>query len=606
MSRIQFESVIEKIGRILATQYNIEVIFEGSGAYTDGKKIVLPYIEEMSDEMRADINGFLDHEVAHCKFTDFPQIKKVISRFHKELLNATEDARIEREMVAEFPGVALNLDPLNEKLRGKLMEKWTSLPWPIRLILGVRDAMEGREVRIDADTKPYLDAALPLVAKLNAADSTAKMRVVTEEIAKLVKEEMDKEPEDKGEEKDSEKGKGEGSEKGEKSESESGDDSSDKGDGSEGKEEKKDGKKSKGKPSKGKGKPEKRDEKADSMIDEEDSDDGSSEFDKHIRDVHSMIDSEIKKAIKDDEKKPVSESRYEHRKMSSAKHIPSTTRFDKTTDYSGKGDNKEYAALKLEVMKLVSPIKRDLERVLKVKENAKHRSERERGTINARALSKLASAPGYRTPFKDFTKTETNNVAVELLIDESGSMSDKIKTAKMSVIAIAEALKALNIPFEVTGFSSVFCRKMVDYSETLGDTSRFNRTSERLELSVFKSFDSPHISGITHLESKSQNPDGECLAWAAKRLSQRDEKRKILLVFSDGMPLTGDGSHTILAGDLKRKVETIQKSGIEVIGFGIKTKAVEQFYSDFIVIDTVSDLPKVTMKKMAKMIAGVK
>ena len=37
-----FETVLEKIGRIITRQYGIEIVFEGTGASTDGKTIQLP------------------------------------------------------------------------------------------------------------------------------------------------------------------------------------------------------------------------------------------------------------------------------------------------------------------------------------------------------------------------------------------------------------------------------------------------------------------------------------------------------------------------------------------------------------------------------------
>ena len=61
MSRgnVNFETVFEKIARIMARSYGINVIIEGNTAYTDGKKIVLPMLEDVTDELRADLNGYL-------------------------------------------------------------------------------------------------------------------------------------------------------------------------------------------------------------------------------------------------------------------------------------------------------------------------------------------------------------------------------------------------------------------------------------------------------------------------------------------------------------------------------------------------------------------
>jgi cobalamin biosynthesis protein CobT len=566
-----FETSLERLARVLARQHNIEVIFEGSEAKTDGEKIVLPYFEELTAELKADLNGFLDHEVAHCKFTEFKVMGKCKKKFHKMLLNAVEDTRIERLMIQEFPGTALHLNPLNEKLLGKIEAKRATMPWPIRIILNIRDIMEGRKTTIEEDIAKRVESIRSMAVALNKCESTEELRVATEAIMKKIIEESEEESkEDSKESKDSKDGKD-----GDSKDGKSGDKSGESYDG----------------------------EKM--MMEDAESGDpkgGDSEYDKHIVDAHSMINDEIKKEIKGDRKTAKSEFPDFSPKTSS---IPTTTRFDEVTSHVGKGNPTAYRRLRQEVATMVSPIKRALERVLKVRENAKWRGERERGAIDARSLGKLAADRSYRTVFKDFTKTETNNVAVEILVDMSGSMGGaKMNMAKKSAIALAEALKDLQIPFEVTGFYSVDNPEMTRFSRDIENKNRYNRSRESLSLHVFKDFESSNLSGIEKLFVGVQNPDGECLAWAAKRLSARKEKRKILLVLSDGQPATADSNQGILASDLRKKVEKISKIGIECVGIGIMTDAVSHYYPDYIVISELKDLPKAAMGKLSKLIGG--
>jgi cobaltochelatase CobT len=601
MKRVQFETSIEKIGRILASQYGIEVVFEGNQACTDGKKIYLPNFDELSEELQADINGFLDHEVGHCKFTEFPQIKKCKSRFHKELLNAVEDTRIEAEMIKELPGTELNLGPLNKKYRGKMEAAWDKIPAAQRIIVGVRDLMEGKEPRRDADIKDYLEAVEAKAKALDGLNSTEALRKATSEIAELIvnTRKKKKEKEDKEKKEENKKKKGEEKKDGKKKEGKSGKEKDGKGKG-----EGKDGESGKGKDSKdpGEGSGD-----LDQMLKEgaEEKKAGKSEYDKNVTDVHSLIKKEIEKHIKETGKvwsnKPAtSRSRFRlSQDMNSKPHVASTTRFDKVTDYSAKGDVSRYGKFRAEVKPLVGKIKRELERTLKVQENARWRNDRERGSIDARALGRLASNPAFRTPFKEYSKTQTNNVAVQLLIDQSGSMYGKIDTAKMAAIAMGEAMKELNIPFEITGFYSEGYGPMARQSGTLGDLDRFNRTVERLKLNVFKNFKCSRLDGIEKIYVGVQNCDGESLRWAASRLVDQKQKRKILIVFSDGMPNTGDGDHRVLNNDLKKSVEQIKKSGVEVIGIGIETEAVRTFYPEYVVLNDVKDLPKQAMNKLA-------
>jgi hypothetical protein len=55
-------------------------------------------------------------------------------------------------------------------------------------------------------------------------------------------------------------------------------------------------------------------------------------------------------------------------------------------------------------------------------------------------------------------------------------------------------------------------------------------------------------------------------AWAATRLADHAAERRILMVFSDGYPATGDGDPLVLRSDLRQRVAAIQKTGIELVG----------------------------------------
>jgi cobalamin biosynthesis protein CobT len=573
MSHI-FESVMEKTARILARQYGVNVVFEGNVPYTDGKTIYLPNYSDLSEELKKDMQGFLDHEVAHCKFTEMQQIKHCINKLHNLLTQNIEDYRIEKEMIKDFPGCQFNLGPLNEKYRGLLNVDWEKRPWPIRLITTIRDIVEGRPARIDDDFKRYIDIIKDEIEGLRGVKTTKEVRERTEEIIKKIKEEREKEKEEEGD--------GEDDKKGDKKKE-----------------------KGKGKPSAGEGEGDEEGESGDidDMLDAKEGSKTAKEMDKFVTSVEGMMEEAFSKKAKEEEKVP---SRHEYRidpkGKKGSKIVPATTRFDKVTDHSGKGNAKEYAALKKKSASLIAPIKYHLERILKVKENAKWSTEKERGSINSRSLAQLASNKSYRQIFKQFTKMETNNVAVELLIDLSGSMSGRrIEMARASAIGIAEALKDLGIPFEVTGFCSEHDHRVHEHSAKLG-ASRFGRRGERLDLHVFKSFDCTSLHGISEMRNGSQNPDGECIAWAAKRLSLQRQKRKILMVFSDGQPATGDTPFGLLQEDLRTRINEVSKFGIEIIGVGIETDYVKEFYPDYVILKDVKDLPKQAMGKIARLL----
>ena len=129
-----------------------------------------------------------------------------------------------------------------------------------------------------------------------------------------------------------------------------------------------------------------------------------------------------------------------------------------------------------------------------------------------------------------------------------------------------------------------------------------HRIHERLEHRIYKRFDSNDLTGIERLDAGGNNCDPESVRWAANRLSQTKQKRKILIVMNDGQPATGDSDMRLLRGSLKETVEKITASGIEVVGFGIMSEAVKEFYKDNLVIHNISELPTVAMGKLSKLL----
>lgn len=110
------ESVV-KITQMLSGK-GIKVTQQGVNAYVKadhlGTPVVvnLPYLpDNATEELCNAIQGFLDHEVAHILFTNFPLMAKANAHGRQIgfMLNALEDPRIEKEMANRFQGSAYNL-----------------------------------------------------------------------------------------------------------------------------------------------------------------------------------------------------------------------------------------------------------------------------------------------------------------------------------------------------------------------------------------------------------------------------------------------------------------------------------------------------------------
>ena len=283
------------------------------------------------------------------------------------------------------------------------------------------------------------------------------------------------------------------------------------------------------------------------------------------------------------------------------------TDLDITESFAGKGDRSFVAELKNEAKSAIGAMTRRFELSLRSKEKTLWRFERERGSLDARSLSKLAASPGFRMPFKDKKVFEARKTAVAILVDLSGSMEGgRDEVARLAAVAMSEALNRLGVACCVLGFSSGPNRQYALREREIdrGDQCA-GRTYESLYLREFKSFDNPSLSGLSEIkvhDSLVQNPDGECLAWAATLLSERKEERKILFTLSDGMPETEDTPSDLLAGDLKSRAKSIVRDGIELVGIGIQTDAVKRFYPEWIVVKNLSCLAEHALRKLEKIL----
>lgn len=85
------------VAKSLAASSEVKLIFGGNRAATNGKIVYLPLMREMDKKMSDITLGFLVHEIAHIRFTDF---KIGIDGF----FNVFEDIRIEKKIRSELKG----------------------------------------------------------------------------------------------------------------------------------------------------------------------------------------------------------------------------------------------------------------------------------------------------------------------------------------------------------------------------------------------------------------------------------------------------------------------------------------------------------------------
>ena len=285
--------------------------------------------------------------------------------------------------------------------------------------------------------------------------------------------------------------------------------------------------------------------------------------------------------------------------------IPLTHEFDRVEDLSGRGDPVAWARLRRQGLSLGARLAERLERALQATARHTWLQNQERGTINPAALARLAIEPGLRTPFRVMRAVPGHEVGLSILVDLSASMDgERLQIAQLCTAALSAALSRLDIAFEVLGFSSSIDPGMREYYQQRRreglDMRPYNRFVERLDLKIFKSFAVSDLSGLVDMRCGDQNPDGECLEWAGERLLAHRARRRIMLVLSDGHPVTGDGDRGVLQADLRRRIRRLSAAGVEMVGIGIGDAAAAAYYSPAIVVTELQDLPARAFEQLSR------
>lgn len=194
---------------------------------------------------------------------------------------------------------------------------------------------------------------------------------------------------------------------------------------------------------------------------------------------------------------------------------------------------------------------------------SRHCSEGDIDMTQLVAISKGLSKNVYKTT----RKGEKMDTVVQIVIDESGSMATSYEETRLAVIAIAESLARIGIPFEVFGATTT-----ESYRRDLGIFSRSNPIWYR----HYKTWNDTWMKACTSISQSghlNNNIDGETIEYAATRLASRKETRKIIISLCDGEPCGGHGSSSDmqLAKHLKNVCDKVRKSGTEIYCFGINT-----------------------------------
>ena len=250
---------------------------------------------------------------------------------------------------------------------------------------------------------------------------------------------------------------------------------------------------------------------------------------------------------------------------------------------AGPCDDAKYRAVKAEVRPQISTMKTRLVNKLRTRSADYNEGDKMDGDIDTAALASIRT--GERAVFTHLVEGSPLDTCVTVLVDESGSMawSGKAVQAQKSAIALSETFDALRIPFEVIGFNNTPIRHNPTGKSTYTIEYEARNWDRHMpfQFNLFKEFGERYQATkerLVHIKGREQNVDGEALLQVAYRVAARRERRKIIMVLSDGLPC-GGGDYYKMCKHLHQVIRQVTSVGIEVYGVGIDSPEISDYYN---------------------------
>lgn len=620
-----FEAEIEKVTRTFGRDHGVNVVFQGNEARTEGNTVYFPMLDQSAaiDPERVKIGrGYVDHEAAHIRDSNMPLLEgmnktamKAGDHLFANVMNALEDIRLERNTNDLYPGAMKNLEATSEAVYNHFLKQGhpTSTLSDHKMMAGITMTIVGRKAM--GYRSESMERLLKLIdpALITKADGWLKLltlartgRQGTDDVVDITKKIVHDLRYNPPEEDEKPTGgncgnSGEGGEAGEGT----GGDAAEMPDSGHVKIE--------GETSYSGGGGIGAGGTRETLIVPEDfsfEDDGTRPpegglpFTSVFGDLVNTDRTTYRPFTKAGDKWHTAydepgKYRWDGREMTlglKLRHLGGARAYqDTVTGATGK----------------VNVIRRKLNRLLMSKMQRDWDGNREEGRLDSRRF--VAAVNGRTDVFKQRTDAPELDTAILLLIDLSGSMhGNKMILAQQAAIMLTEAISAM-APTCVLGFDST-----TDFRKDTGRTlekehdagQRFSRT-EPIDMYIFKDFKENlrqaknALGNITRM-CGGNNCDGEALLYAYQLLAARQEKKKVMIVLSDGFPATGtDFGRGHLEMHLAKAVKMIARKS-EIIGIGIMSDAVSQFYPKHVVLNKIEELSGAVLEQLARVMLGDK
>ena len=521
-------------------KFGVKVLIQGQDAFTDGERIVIPTANPDDPHYQQIAWGYLAHEAAHIRHTNFDMVQKASSKpIRKALLNIIEDVRIENELAKDYPGTRRSISQVIEYMvdtqqmcvpeqlePASNLQAW--LLFRLRCHFLGQKALTPLYQAVDERVRQLFPAAA--MSRLSAMLTAVPSLGSTGEVLKLVDaivamlEEESRPPQDE-------------------SDADSGND-----------------------------------------IGQDASNDSNNSSDSQIPETDSSAMGDVAETG-DSDNSDQADNLRQALEASAAQFEPDTfAQVAEVLSEQAEGHQgvtplslpqAEQAMLGDEAILTLSAsesaqIRARLRGMVQSSQDNRNHAKRHGLRVATHRLA--ASQAGESRLFIQRQPRIAPNAAVHLLVDISGSMGKPIGEGNRKYFHVAnEAALALAMALE--GIPGV-----------VPAVSYFPGIHQEVSIALLPKQSVRHRAACFDQKPRGCTPMAQAMWFAANSLLAQKQKRKLMIVLTDGDPDDWAATHDI--------VDRCRRSGFELLGIGIQTRSVEKFFPQSIVINDVKDLKR--------------
>lgn len=521
-------------------KFGVKVLIQGQDAFTDGERIVIPTANPDDPHYQQIAWGYLAHEAAHIRHTNFDMVQKASSKpIRKALLNIIEDVRIENELAKDYPGTRRSISQVIEYMvdtqqmcvpeqlePASNLQAW--LLFRLRCHFLGQKALTPLYQAVDERVRQLFPAAA--MSRLSAMLTAVPSLASTGEVLKLVDaivamlEEESRPPQDE-------------------SDADSGND-----------------------------------------IGRDASNDSNNSSDSQIPETDSSATGDAAETG-DSNNSDQADNLRQALEASAAQFEPDTfAHVAEVLSEQAEGHQgvtplslpqAEQAVLGDEaILTLSASESAQIRARLRgmVQSSQDNRNHAKRHGLRVATYRLAASQAGESRLFIQRKPRIAPNAAVHLLVDISGSMGKPIGEGNRKYFHVAnEAALALAMALE--GIPGV-----------VPAVSYFPGIHQEVSIALLPKQSVRHRAACFDQKPRGCTPMAQAMWFAANSLLAQKQKRKLMIVLTDGDPDDWAATHDI--------VDRCRRSGFELLGIGIQTRSVERFFPQSIVINDVKDLKR--------------